>query len=640
MRSFRPAPFALALCLVCFVSSLVAQASAPRYALVIGNSDYTGMPRLRNPVNDARDVAAVLDKLGFAVTPLYNGSRKQMNQAIVAFRESLASDRASEGFFYYAGHGVQAKGVNYLIPVGSDIRSEADLDDEAVSLQRVLGSIEEARNRVNVVILDACRDNPLPAASRSAARGLAVVASAPPESVVLFSTAQNQTAADGEGRNSPFAAALVKYLPESGDISRTIKLVTAEVKRATGAAQTPFQYTSLDFDYQLNRGAAAASAPAPAVATTLTVTRSYGTLVVSASTSGSLYLDGKAMGDLPAGAEARLDNVEAGDRSVELRYATGDKETKSVSVQKGQSSNVVFSWKKAEPAIVPIAPAGMVLVPGGSFMMGSPADEKGRGNNEKQRQVAINAFAIGRTDVTVGEFKAFVAATGYRTSSEINGGAIGGYPSGGWATLTNYKGWKDDANWKKPYLTQTDQHPVVLVSWFDAIAYCNWKSLSDGRIPAYRYNGDTEWEKWPEGWNVKSYRAPIDCDFSSNGYRLPTEAEWEYAAKGGPTANSSAASAIYAGSDTVDDIAWYSGNSRNVTHPVAQKKPNALGLYDMAGNVSQWCQDQGDTVGWSGIRGGSWKDEALNLRTARKNGSQSNYRTFDIGFRLACSLGK
>ena len=262
MHSRHAAMAAVLFCIATLPTiGLEAQTNSPRFALVIGNSEYTGMPRLRNPVNDAREVSRTLGMLGYQVASIYDGTRKQMNQAIMSFRESLSSDRQSEGFFYFAGHGVQANGVNYLIPVGADIRSEADLGDESVSLERVLGSLEEARNRVNVVVLDACRDNPLPSSSRSAARGLAVVASAPPQTVVLFSTAQNQTAADGDGRNSPFAAALVKYLPEAGDISHTIRLVTAEVKRTTGFAQTPFQYSSIDFDYELNRNAAANAVP-------------------------------------------------------------------------------------------------------------------------------------------------------------------------------------------------------------------------------------------------------------------------------------------------------------------------------------------------------------------------------------------
>jgi len=578
---------------------LEAQTGGPRYALVIGNSDYSGMPRLRNPANDAHDVAEVLGKLGFGVTPLYDGTRKQMNQAIIAFRESLASDRSSEGFFYYAGHGVQAKGVNYLIPVGSDIRSEADLDDEAVSLQRVLGSIEEARNRVNVVILDACRDNPLPAASRSAARGLAVVAAAPPESVVLFSTAQNQTAADGEGRNSPFAAALVKYLPESGDISRTVKLITAEVKRVTGAAQTPFQYTSLDFDYELNRGAPVAPVPASAVATTLTLTLSYGSLVVGAATGGNLYLDGKAMGEIPAGAEARLDNVEVGDRVVELRYAGGDKETKSVGVRKGQSSNVSFSWKKAAPrapaSSAPTTPAGMVLVPGGTYTMGSPPNEADRSDrNEDQHQVSLSDFYIGATEVTQGQYKA----------------VMGGNPS-------NFKG---------------DNLPVEQVSWYDAVAYCNKLSEKEGLSKVYTIDGTN-----------------VSANWNAKGYRLPTEAEWEYAAKGGRASSSLAINAVYAGSANIN-VAWYCDNSEDKTHPVGKKAANALGLYDMSGNVSEWCWDWHDPYGSptgstnplgasSGgqrvIRGGDWNHDASSLRSSCRDSSPPAIRYYCLGFRLA-----
>jgi uncharacterized caspase-like protein len=201
----RVAAIAALLLLVLASPFLSSQSAPPRWALVIGNSSYTGMAPLRNPVNDARDIAAGLERLGFSVSLVTDANRKSMNQAIVAFREKLALDRQSEGVFYYAGHGVQSKGLNFLIPVGADIRAEVDLDDEAVNAQKVLGSLEEARNRVNLVILDACRDNPLPSAARSSARGLAVVGAAPPETLILYSTGAGQTAADGSGRNSPFA---------------------------------------------------------------------------------------------------------------------------------------------------------------------------------------------------------------------------------------------------------------------------------------------------------------------------------------------------------------------------------------------------------------------------------------------------
>jgi hypothetical protein len=245
----RPAPVASGQAPT--ASTTTMQPEGERVALVIGNGNYSGMPQLKNPVSDATDISDKLKGLGFEVTSIYDANRKQMDQAVTEFREMLSRDRQSEGFFYYAGHGIQSNGVNYLIPTGADISSDADLEDEAVSLQRVLDNIEEAGNRVNIVVLDACRNNPLPVKVRSAERGLAIVASAPPESIVLFSTAANQTALDGDGRNSPFAKALLDHMADPGDITNTIKLVTSEVKNLTAGKQAPFQYTSLDLDFSL-----------------------------------------------------------------------------------------------------------------------------------------------------------------------------------------------------------------------------------------------------------------------------------------------------------------------------------------------------------------------------------------------------
>jgi hypothetical protein len=263
-RGFGPLPILMAAMAALILPRTWAQSpsatAAARCALVIGNGAYTGMPSLKNPANDAADMAAALKGLGFSVTLLVDANRKAINQAIVAFRESLARDQGSEGLFYFAGHGIQSKGVNYLIPSGAEIRSEADLEDEAVSFQRLLASLDEARNRVNLVVFDACRDNPLPATSRSLSRGLAVVSSAPPETVVLFSTGAGQTAADGEGRNSPFAAALLAHLGDEGDIMATVKAVTRDVKETTNGAQIPYLYSSLTRDLLLNRAVAAAGA--------------------------------------------------------------------------------------------------------------------------------------------------------------------------------------------------------------------------------------------------------------------------------------------------------------------------------------------------------------------------------------------
>jgi len=358
------------------------------------------------------------------------------------------------------------------------------------------------------------------------------------------------------------------------------------------------------------------------------VTRSYGSLSINAASAGTLYLDGKAMGELPAGAEASLDGIEVGEHSLELRYPGGAKETRSATVQKGQSSVVAFIGGKAAPAQAPIgaaaATSGFVRVPAGNFLMGSPTWEKDRGSDEgPQHEVRLSAFTIGKYEVTVGEFQSFVEATGYTTEAEREGG---GY------VWTGFR-WEQqaDANWRNPNFAQCESSPVVMVSWSDAMAYCNWRSTKEGLRPCYAISGTS-----------------ASCDFGANGYRLPTEAEWEYAAKGGPQSGSLAANEVYAGSANLDQVAWYSGNSGGKTQPVGQKTANALGLYDMAGNVWEWCWDwygsyvsgpQTDPTGASSgvgrvARGGGWFYVGEDLRSAFRGYLSPGGRLNFLGFRV------
>ena len=225
------------------------------------------------------------------------------------------------------------------------------------------------------------------------------------------------------------------------------------------------------------------------------------------------------------------------------------------------------------------APEGFVRIPGGTFMMGSTANEPGRDNDEVQHQVTVSSFYMGRYEVTQKEYQEVMD----RNPSHFKG----------------------------------DNLPVENVSWFDAVMYCNWRSQLEGLTPVYTISGsgDNRTVTWNRNANGRA-----------DGYRLPTEAEWEYACRAGTT------TAYNTGAAISDNTGWYSANSDRTTHPVGQKPANAWGLYDMHGNVSEWCWDRyGDystgapmetnpfgasSGSYRVLRGGSWFLIAQYLRSA------------------------
>ncbi len=222
-------------------------AQGPRIALVIGNSTYAGsLGSLANPGNDARLIAAGLRAVGFQVELVLDANQRSMKQAISRLGQRLTtSGRGSTGLFYYAGHGMQSRGVNYLIPVGAPIAREADIDLEAVAADTVLRQMEDAGASTNIVILDACRNAPVASNFRSGSRGLARM-DAPNGSFLSYSTAPGSVAQDGAGRNSPFAQALAAELQKPGQlIETTFRNVRRTVLEATGGQQTPWDSSSL-----------------------------------------------------------------------------------------------------------------------------------------------------------------------------------------------------------------------------------------------------------------------------------------------------------------------------------------------------------------------------------------------------------
>jgi len=268
---------------------------------------------------------------------------------------------------------------------------------------------------------------------------------------------------------------------------------------------------------------------------------------------------------------------------------------------------------------------GFVFVEGGTFQMGSPTNELGRSSDEVQHQVTVKSFYMSKYEVTQKEWH------------EVMG--------------TTIRQQRDMADKSWSLYGEGDNYPMYYVNWYEAVEYCNKRSIKEGLTPAYRGSGDN-----------------ITCDWNANGYRLPTEAEWEFAAKGG---TKDLLTATYSGSNNKDAVAWHDGNSGKTTHPVGTKTANSLGIYDMSGNVWEWCWDLKDdypgtskpkssqsdsksgldilpglitdiaaasisarTAYYRVIRGGGYASLATFIRSANRNNNDPSSRSSTTGFRL------
>lgn len=217
-----------------------------RVALVIGNANYQYSP-LRNPANDARAMAGALRGLGFQVILKVNASWQQMRRSIIDFGQRLGD--GGIGLFYYAGHGVQIQGSNYLIPVGAAIQHEDHVTVEGIPLNNVLARMGGAQNKMNIVILDACRNNPFAGSFRSPTHGLAQT-SAPPGTYIAYATAPGDVAIDGRGRNSVFTESLTRWMSKPGlRIEDVFKRVRTRVYAVSAGRQVPWTSSSITSDF-------------------------------------------------------------------------------------------------------------------------------------------------------------------------------------------------------------------------------------------------------------------------------------------------------------------------------------------------------------------------------------------------------
>ena len=243
---FKSALFVLLYTIFGWCSQAVAQAQETRVALVIGNSNYKNSP-LKNPVNDARDMAAKLRGLGFTVIERNNLVVKQIGSTLREFRSKLTP--GSVALVYYAGHGLQIKGDNYFPTVDADITGEEDVPNQSLAMKQIMDVLGDAKTRLNLVFLDACRDNPYSRSFRSASKGLSKE-NAPSGTLISFATRPGSVAADGVGRNGLYTGALLEAMDNKGQpIEQVLKRVVTSVKAESKNQQEPWMEGSIEGDF-------------------------------------------------------------------------------------------------------------------------------------------------------------------------------------------------------------------------------------------------------------------------------------------------------------------------------------------------------------------------------------------------------
>ena len=724
LRTFRQSGAALTLgatAMILFLTAVAAQAER-RVALVIGNGAYRHSTPLPNPANDARAMAALLEGLGFEVANRTIGmidlDLAGMKNALAAFgRSARGADIAA---VFYAGHGLEVNGENWLLPVDARLSDEFGLQLEAMPLATVLTFANAAR--VRMVLLDACRDNPLAEQmvmldpSRSAGRGLARVETMSVGTLLGFATAPRTVASDGDGENSPYTAALLDHLPTPGlSLPDAMIRVTAAVQTATDGRQTPWVNSSLNADVRLastpsavpdvaGEGAPDAADGSEPVVREQLAARAYEAAERLATVAAyeaflrrfpdSFYAElarghireltesgesepaetvavepasadpapeaaGTEVAALvveepadapspatPAEIEAALGLDRSDRRLVQesltaLGYSTrgvdgviGPRSRDAISrwqAARGNGATGFLTGAQHEQLIAEASEAvaaaraeararsgpgkrfrdcascpEMVVIPGGTFTQGSPPSEKGRYDAEGPQR------RVSVRSFALGKTEVTFAQWDACVSS------------GGCRYRPRDEGWGRGSR------------PVFNVSWEDAQAYVSWL-------------------------NRKVEGAP---------YRLPSESEWEYAARAGTQSsrywgNGESGQCAHAnGGDQAarrkySDWSVASCNDGYVhTSPVGSFSANRFGLFDMLGNVLEWVEDcwNGNYSGaprngspWrSGdcskavLRGGSWNIGPDFLRSAYRGWAWRAHRSFPLhpgyGFRVARTL--
>jgi formylglycine-generating enzyme required for sulfatase activity len=517
------------------------------HALVIGESEYNnGWRRLPGVKEDAEAITRLFEEQGFNVETIVDAGSRNLKRGIEDFLDRYGYDEDSRIILYFAGHGTTmnlagGRRMGYIVPVDAPPpQNSGDFLQTVILMTQFETWAKQYTSRHMLFMFDSCF-----AGSVFRSQG-----STPPAINRLINQPVRQFITSGDAD---------EQVPDES-IFRT------------------------ELEHALRNGAA--------------------------DVNHDGYVSGTELGLYLSDRVSNYTNGRQNPRAGKLNDPVWDKGDFIFAIRSSPPEVTIVQSPEQRPAAAsggnrieaqtPV-PANMVLVEGGTFMMGSPANERGRVEDEgPQHQVTVSSFYMGMYEVTQKEYR------------EVMGRASGYY--------------------------RGDNLPVSC-EWYEAIEYCNKLSIREGLTPCYRGSGDN-----------------IICDWNANGYRLPTEAEWEYAAKGG---NKDLLIYLYSGSNSPDAVAWYMDNFGKKSYQdramVGTKQPNSLGIYDMSGNADEWCWDwYGSYGGWNQTnpagpsgpvssetgrvhRGGSWADSAGSESSTVRHNFPPSYRIYFLGLRLVRS---
>ncbi len=625
---------------------------ANRIALVVGNGAYEVGP-LKNPVNDARDMTAVLKSKGFKVTLLTNATQRQMEKAIGAFGKQLRD--GGVGLFFYAGHGMQVAGTNYLIPIGANIEAEEDIRFESVNANRVLAKMQAAGNGLNMVFLDACRNNPFARSFRSSGKGLAQM-DAPKGSFVAFATAPGSVAADGDDRNGLFTGQLIRQIRSSGlPLTQLMMEVRKGVLRDSENRQTPWDVSSLTGDFYFSGDGKTDLISKPHVVKKQPIQKPVAVASAMESEMWEMVKDSRNITDLEIFLESHPDGLYRSHAESRI-WLLAAQSPESIKAYLKKYPDSPYK-KAAEKRIWEVYRKDDTLEKFEEFIREFPENQ-------------YVGFAKLKVSQLKQEKKLWARAKNSLKKEDLQD-YLDRYPNGKYSGLArkylavppdmvpvpagefemgSNEGDADEKPVHRVYLNEyfIDRYEVTVKQYQEChkAGICRKPSTGD-----YYNWGKPDRSNHPIN-GVSWHDAKAYCEFVEK--RLPTEAEWEKAATWKderkfryPSGKESVSCA-----DAVMDKGGI-GCGKSRTWPVGSKAKEINGTYDMAGNVWEWVADwygksyygnspsrnpTGPSSGSDrGVRGGSWDYTASGLRGAFRGSHVPSHRYYNVGFRCARS---